>query len=112
MKIDTNQSDLLCMHQYRHKKLPASFDNMFLDITNLDELQTRNNDYNFINGPALNNYLETFPLKTVVSNWNYLDIECKATADAAEFMTLLKQKILSSYSSEPQCIGNCYICDT
>jgi hypothetical protein len=46
-----------------------------------------------------------------LSNWNYLDIECKATADAEEFKSLLKQKFLSSYSSEPECDANCYICN-
>ena len=37
------------MHQYRHKKLPVSFENMFQEITENDALQTRHNEYNFIN---------------------------------------------------------------
>ena len=99
------------MHQYRHKKLPVSFENMFQEITENDALQTRHNDYNFINKPAIKRYLEKFPTKTMLSNWNYLDIECKATADAEEFKSLLKHKFLSSYSSEPECDANCYICN-
>lgn len=47
----------------------------------------------------------------MLANWNYLDIECKATADAEEFKLLLKQKFLSSYNSEPDCDANCYICN-
>ena len=37
------------MHQYRNSKLPISFSGTFTDITNTDELQTRHNDYNYIN---------------------------------------------------------------
>ena len=72
------------MHQYRHKKLPVSFENMFQEITENDALQTRHNDYNFIDKPAINRYLEKFPTK-----------QCC--------------QILLSYSSEPECDDNCYI---
>ena len=99
------------MHQYKNKKLPDSFVNMFQDITNLDDLQTRNNDYNFQNKPAIKKYLEKFPTKVMVSSWNYLHIDCKATAEPEEFKSLLKQRILSSYSSEPECDMNCYTCN-
>ena len=99
------------MHQYRHKILPVSFENMFHEITENDPLQTRHNDYNFNNKPAIKRYFEKFPTKKLLANWNYLDIECKATADAEEFKLLLKQKFLSSYNSEPDCDANCYICN-
>ena len=56
------------MHQYKNKKLPESFVNMFQDITNLDDLQTRNNDYNFQNKPAIKKYVEKFPTKVMVSS--------------------------------------------
>ena len=79
------------MHQYKNKKLPVSFSNMFTDITNADELQTRHNDYNYIINPAIKKSLETFPIKQIVFNWNSLDIELKSTADAAEFKVLLKK---------------------
>ena len=67
------------MHQYKNRKLPVSFSNMFLftDITNADELQTRHNDYNYIIYPAIRKNLETFPLKQILFNWNSLDIELK-----------------------------------
>ena len=109
-KIVYNQA--IFMRQYRNKKLPVSFENMFLDITEKDELQTRNNDYNFQNTPAIKRYLEKFPKKVLVSNWNYLNIECKATSEPEEFKLLLKQKILSSYSSETDCDIDCFICNT
>ena len=109
-KIVYNQA--IFMRQYRNKKLPVSFENMFLDITDQDELQTRNNDYNFQNTPAIKRYLEKFPKKVLVSNWNYLNIECKATAEPEEFKLVLKQKILSSYSSETDCDIDCFICNT
>ena len=99
------------MHQYKNKKLPDSFVNMFQDITNLDDLKTRNNDYNFQNKPAIKKYLEKFPTKVMVSSWNYLHIDCKATAEPEEFKSLLKQRILFSYSSEPECDMNCYTCN-
>ena len=84
------------MHQYKNKKLPE---------------QTRNNDYNFQNKPAIKKYLEKFPTKVMVSSWNYLHIDCKATSEPEEFKSLLKQKILSSYSSEPECEINCFSCN-
>ena len=99
------------MQQYRHKKLPESFANMFLEITENDDLKTRQNDYNYVNKPAIKNYLERFPTKSIVSNWNYLDIDLKSTADFSEFKLLLKESLLYNYSSEPLCHGKCYSCD-
>ena len=104
-------SQAIFMHQYRNKKLPTSFENMFQDITDSNELQTRNNDYNYLNRPAIKKYLEKYPTKVMVSNWNYLDIEFKSTAEPEEFKLLLKQKMLSSYSSEPDCAANCFVCN-
>ena len=99
------------MQQYRHKKLPESFANMFLEITENDDLKTRQNYYNYVNKPAIKNYLERFPTKSIVSNWNYLDIDLKSTADFSEFKLLLKESLLYNYSSEPLCHGKCYSCD-
>ena len=98
------------MHQYKNKKLPVSFSNLFTDITNADELQTRHNDYNYIINPAIRKSLENFPLKQILFNWNSLDIELKATADAAEFKVLLKEKLSNKYSYETDCPDNCYSC--
>ena len=99
------------MHQYKNKKLPISFSDIFTDITCSDELQTRHNDYNFINAPAKKKYLESFPYKQFVSNWNYLSIDLKSTADAAEFQELLKDHYLSKYDRDSQCEGPCFSCD-
>ena len=104
-------SQAIFMHQYRNKKLPTSFENMFQDITDSNELQTRNNDYNYLNRPAIKEYLEKYPTKVMVSNWNYLDIAFKSTAEPEEFKLLLKQKMLSSYSYEPDCAANCFVCN-
>ena len=84
---------------------------MFVEISDQADLQTRHNDYNYINKPALKSYLEKFPTKALVSNWNCLDIDMKATADPEEFKSLLKEKFISAYSFEPQCVGKCYSCD-
>ena len=73
------------MHQYKNNKLPISFSGIFQDIINTDELQTRHNDYNFINKPAIKSFLERFPYKQIVSNWNFLSIYLKATADEVAF---------------------------
>ena len=90
--------------------MPVSFSNLFSDITNADELQTRHNDYNYIIDPAIRKSLENFHLKQILFNWNSLDIELKATADAAEFKVLLKQKLSNKYSYETDCPDNCYSC--
>ena len=39
-----------------------------------------------------------------------LSLELKSTAEPLEFETLLKQKYLSQYSSENDCLGNCFSC--
>ena len=97
------------MHQ--EKKLPVSFSNIFTDIKNADELQTRHNDYNYMIYPAIKKCLETFPLRQILFNWNSLDIDLKSTADAAEFRVLLKEKLTSQYSYETDCPVNCYSCN-
>ena len=95
------------MHQYRNNKLPISYSDTFTDIINTDELQTRHNDYNYVNKPAIKRYLEHFPYKQFVSNWNSLSIDLKSTAEAEEFQQLLKDKFLASYSHESQCLSPC-----
>ena len=100
------------MHQYRNNKLPESFSNVFTDIISTDELQTRHNDYNYVNKPALKKCLENFPFKKIILNWNSLDIDLKSTAEIDEFQQLLKQKYLSGYSCDIQCVGPCYSCGT
>ena len=98
------------MHQYKNKKLPTSFSDTYTDITNTDELQTRHNDYNFFINPAIKRNLETFPLRQILYNWNALDLELKATADADEFKVLLSNKLASQYSYETDCLFNCFSC--
>ena len=98
------------MHKYRNEKLPVSFSGMFTDITNTDELQTRHNDYNYTNHPAIKKYLEQFPLKQILLNWNSLSVDLKATSDAEEFKILLKEKYISKYSYDTDCPDNCYSC--
>ena len=99
------------MHQFKHDKLPASFSGIFTDIINSDELQIRHNDYNYVNKPAIKSYLEKFPLKQIVSNWNSLSIDLKSTGEEDEFKTLLKEDLLSKYSFETDCPINCFSCN-
>ena len=99
------------MHKYRHEKLPVSFSGIFTDTLMSDELQSRHNDYNYLNEPAIKRCLENFPLKQIIFNWNALDIDLKATGDKAEFENLLKEKYLSQYSFETDCLGKCYSCN-
>ena len=98
------------MHQYKNKKLPTSFSDIYTDITITDELQTRHNDYNFVINPAIKRNLETFPLRQILYNWNALDLELKATADADECKVLLRNKLASQYSYETDCPRNCFSC--
>ena len=100
------------MHQYRNNKLPVSFSDIFTDITNTDERQTRHNDYNYINKPATKSYLESFPYKQFVSSWNFLSIDLKSTADAIEFQQQLKDYYLSNYNTNIQCDEPCFSCGT
>ena len=73
-------------------------------------MQSRHNDYNYLNLPANKKCLENFPLKQIIFNWNSLSLELKSTAEPLEFETLLKQNYLSQYSSENDCFGNCFSC--
>ena len=57
-------------------------------------------------------YLERFPYKQFVSNWNSLSIDLKSTADENEFQNLLKDSFLASYSHDIQCIWPRFSCDT
>ena len=100
------------MHKYRHEKLPASFVGTFTDTIMTDELQSRHNDYNYRNEPAIKRYLDKFPLKQIIFNWNALSVDLKSTADLAEFKLLLKEKYLSQYSLETDCSDNCFSCNT
>ena len=99
------------MHQYKNDKLPNSFANMFSDIPD-SNLQTRHNDYNYLNEPANKSYLENFPRKKLISSWNALEIDLKATAEAIEFKNLLNESLLSKYNLEPDCNDkNCQSCE-
>ena len=100
------------MHQYRNSKLPISFSGTFTDITNTDELQTRHNDYNYINKISCKKYLENFPYKQILSTWNSLNIDLKSTADNDEFKLLLKEMYLFDYNEEIVCTRPCFSCGT
>ena len=89
------------MNQYRNKQLPESFFNMFTDIISTDQLQTRHNDYNFQNIPAVKRTLEFFPMKCLIKT--SLSIDVKSTADKIEYEDILKQELLSRYDTELQC---------
>ena len=91
------------MHQYRHNKLPTSFSNIFADIICTDHLQTRHNDFNYVNRPALNKNLETFPYKKIISSWNSVIVDLKSTAEFDEFYELLKKSYLSNYMRRRMC---------
>ena len=112
LKLDDKLSycRAIFMHKYRHGKLPESFNGIFSDITCTEELQTRNNWYNYVNKPAVKKCLENYPYKKIVTNWNSLNIELKATGEMEEFESLLKSIFLSQYSLETDCPANCYSC--
>ena len=100
------------MNNYRNKKLPESFNNKFTDITCTDQLQTRHNDYNYQNIPALKKVLESFPFKCIIRTWNSLSIDVKSTADNIDFQNTLKSELLSKYSRDFKCDDfTCYSCN-
>ena len=47
--------------------------------------------------------LENFASKQIISNWNRLDIDLKATGDIEDFQYMLNGKILASYKHEIDC---------
>ena len=99
------------MHKYRHSKLPASFSGIFTETSMTDEIQSRHNDYNYLNQPAMKRYLDSFPLKKIIFNWNYLSVDLKSTAEFTEFEYLLKENYLSKYNLETDCfVDNCFSC--
>ena len=100
------------MHKYRNKKLPVSFVGIFKDASDTQGTQNRQNDYNYDTLPAAKRYLENFPLKQIIFNWNSLSLELKATADPLNFETMLKTSFLSKYKYEPACSHDCFICNT
>ena len=99
------------MHKYRHKKLPTSFSGIFTDTTMTDSMQSRHNDYNYENSPAIKKGLENFPLKQMIFNWNSLNLELKSTADPMEFDQMLKRQMLAQYEYEIDCPPNCFSCE-
>ena len=98
------------MHQYKHGKLPPSFTGIFNDIAVTEGLQSRHSDYNYQIEPAVKTYLEKFPFKQMIFNWNSLDIDLKATGDHDEFQRMLTIKLLSQYRYETDCDVGCYSC--
>ena len=99
------------MHKYRHGKLPPSFSGIFNETIMSNELQSRHNDFNYLNEPANKKYLENFPLKQIIFNWNALNIDLKATAEIDEFECMLKQWYLNQYSFDTDCLGGCFSCN-
>ena len=78
----------------------------------IDEMQSRHNDYNYLNEPAIRRNLDNFPLKQIIFNWNALSVDLKSTAELTEFKYLLKEKFLANYSLETNCLDNCFSCST
>ena len=105
-------SRAIFMHKYRNNKLPTSFVGIFKDASDTQGPQNRHNDYNYDTQPAAKRYLENFPLKQIIFNWNSLSLELKATADPLNFETMLKTSFLSKYKYESACFHDCFICNT
>ena len=91
------------MNLYRNKQLPETFIDKFTNITCTDQLQTRHNDYNYLNIPAVKRSLEHFPFKCMIRTLNSLSIDVKSTADKLEFENILKKEILFKYVTDIQC---------
>ena len=98
------------MHQYRNNKLPITFSNIFTEISETDDFQTRHNHYNYICKPSCKKYLENFPYKKLLLNWNALNLDLKSTSDFDEFQQLLKETYLSNYNHSMQCNSSCFSC--
>ena len=85
---------------------------MFSDIPP-ENVKTRHCDYNIENIPAVKSYMENFPSKKLITNWNSLGLDFKATADENEFKLLLCENLFSRYSDETKCTDTkCYNCSS
>ena len=60
------------MHQYRHNKLPPSFTGIFSETTMSNRFQSRHNDYNYLNEPAIKKALKNCPLSKSFSIGTHL----------------------------------------
>ena len=60
------------MNLYRNKQLPETFIDKFTNITCTDQLQTRHNDYNYLNIPAVVNWVwEYSETRIIIQIWHW-----------------------------------------
>ena len=72
-------------------------------------MQSRHNDYNYLNQPAIKIYLDNFPWKKIIFNWNALSLDLRSIAEFTEFEYLLKESYLAEYKLETDCyLDNCF----
>ena len=86
------------------------FHGKFNETTMSEGVQSRHNDYDYRNEPAVRSTLEKLPLKQIIFNWNSLDIDLKAIGDLNDFQSMLNSKLLSQYNYETVCDIDCFSC--
>ena len=95
---------LTFMHKYHYGKLPASFDNKFTPLMNLN----RTESYKL--NVAANKNLEGFPSYFLPKIWNSISLELKNISSLKSFNKNIKSMKLAVYDSFTCSRQNCYSC--
>ena len=104
--ISYNQA--VFIQNYKHNKLPFSFNNMFDDVPD-NVRRSRDDDYNFLLPQNNHVSLHHFPRHKLVYNWNNLPLLVKSLSEPSKFRSELKKHFLAKYKTD--CTKqNCYSC--
>jgi hypothetical protein len=95
---------LTFMHKYHYGKLPASFDNKFTPLMNLNRTQS------YKLNVAANKNLEGFPSYFLPKIWNSISLELKNISSLKSFNKNIKSMKLAVYDSFTCSRQNCYSC--
>ena len=89
----TKYNEIMFMHNFAHKKLPASFNNHFKKLTSFE--RTLGIQLEKVNKTRL----KLFPSYSMPKSWNNLSLELKREPSANVFKKRYKNSILESYLS-------------
>lgn len=94
------------MFKYMNKKLPSSFNEMFLPLT--EPNRTKSYQLELVN----KKYLENFPKVLLPKIWNLIPLNIKSMNTLTNFKYILKTNLLSEYKNFRCVTINCYACST
>ena len=89
----TKLNEISFMHKYVNNKLPNSFSNKFVKLSNFDR------SVSFQLEVVKKSFLKTLPAYSMPKHWNSLPLELKRVASLSVFKNRYKEKILNSYNT-------------